>query len=338
MHVISGGVFNVRDEMKLSRRGFLRRTTAGLALAGSASHGGVAIEAAQSSPTSRSSATSSLLPGVSIEEAGRWLKSYRIWDVHTHLNRFAGATTEEKVDDCLRWADHMGVERMLVLTAASGGRDPDAEKLRMMNDECIKAVNRAPDRYLGCAFMNPNYPQACLDEINRCVRDGPLIGLKFEFDTVRLANSPEMDPIIARIGELHGVVMHHTFIQTVGNFPGESTPKEVAALARRHPSVTIFCGHTGGTWELGIREVKGVPNLYADLSGSDPTSGYTEMAVRELGPEQVLYGSDIEGRSFASQISKVLGANVPESARQLILGGNLRRLMQPVMKAKGMKI
>jgi len=269
---------------------------------------------------------------------GKWLKSYRIWDVHTHLERFAGATTEEKVDDCLHWADHMGVERMLLLTAASGGRDPDAAALRMMNDECIKAVKKAPDRIFGCAFMNPNYAQACLDEIDRCVRDGPLVGLKFEFDTVRLANSQEMDPIISRIGELHGVVMHHTFIQTLGSFPGESTPKEMAELARRHPSVTIFCGHTGGTWELGIREMRGVPNLYSDLSGSDAVSGFTEMVVRELGPEQVLYGSDIEGRSFASQISKVLGANIPDSTRYLILGGNMRRLMEPVMKARGMKI
>jgi len=323
---------------QVTRRKFMQRTTAGLAMAGAASRAGSAFEAAQSPHPSQSASVPTSAHGVPIAEVGTWLKSYRIWDVHTHLNRFAGATTEEKVDDCLRWADHMRVERMLLLTAASGGRDPDAEGLRKMNDECVKAVKRAPDRFFGCAFMNPDYGQACLDEMNRCVRDGPLVGIKFEFDTIRLASSPEMDPIISRIGELHGVVMHHTFIQTTGSFRGESSPKEMAILARRHPSVTIFCGHTGGTWELGIRQMRGVPNLYSDLSGSDSVSGFTEMAVRELGPEQVLYGSDIWGRSFASQISKVLGANIPDSARHLILGGNMRRLMEPVMKARGMKI
>lgn len=328
----------MNEEMKLSRRRFLQRTSAGLAV-GVAGRAGAASESAQTASKSLSSSLPSPVHGLPpIDGVGKWLKSYRIWDVHTHLNRFAGATTEEKVDDCLRWADHMGVERMLLLTAASGGRDPDGEKLRMMNDECMKAVKRAPDRFFGCAFMNPDYGQACLDEINRCVRDGPLVGIKFEFDTVRLAGSPEMDPIISRIGELHGVVMHHTFIQTVGNFRGESTPREMAILARRHPSVTIFCGHTGGTWELGIREMRGVPNLYSDLSGSDSVSGFTEIAVRELGAEQVLYGSDVWGRSFASQISKVLGANIPDSTRHLILGENMRRLMGPTMKARGMKI
>jgi uncharacterized protein len=49
----------------------------------------------------------------------------------------------------------------------------------------------------------------------------------------------------------------------------------------------------------------------------------------------VIYGSDVGGRSFASQLSKVLGARVPDSDKKLILGGNLRRLLAPVLRAKG---
>ena len=60
------------------------------------------------------------------------------------------------------------------------------------------------------------------------------------------------------------------------------------------------------------------------------------MAVRELGAERVIYGSDVGGRSFASQIAKVIGADVPDSAKESILGGNLRRLLQPSLKAKGL--
>ena len=59
---------------------------------------------------------------------------------------------------------------------------------------------------------------------------------------------------------------------------------------------------------------------------SNPTSGFVEMAVRELGAERVIYGSDAFGRSFASQLGKVMGADIPEPARRLVLGENLRRL------------
>jgi predicted TIM-barrel fold metal-dependent hydrolase len=62
------------------------------------------------------------------------------------------------------------------------------------------------------------------------------------------------------------------------------------------------------------------------------------MAVRELGPERIIYGSDIGGRSFASQIAKVQGADVPEMAKRLILKGNLRRMLLPILDRKGVRV
>jgi predicted TIM-barrel fold metal-dependent hydrolase len=87
---------------------------------------------------------------------------------------------------------------------------------------------------------------------------------------------------------------------------------------------------------LGIRIIRETKNVYADIAGSDPTSGFVEMAVRELGAERVLYGSDVGGRSFASQVAKVLGAEITDEEKRLILGGNIRRLLQPVLQAKGL--
>jgi hypothetical protein len=337
-----------------SRREFL--TSAGVAAAGLAGASSRAANDPQAvAPGKTPPAAPSSGHGAAMMDETALLKSYHIWDVHTHLNRFAGDTIEAKVADCLRFADRMGVERMLVLTAGSGGGPepglPDAEGLRKMNDVCIAAVKTAPDRLFGCAFMNPTHLQACLDEINRCVRDGPLVGLKFEDDTIRhpgdvpgmkTYGTPRslevLDPIFARAGELKAVIMHHTFMSTLGpQNPGESTTMEIVEVAKRHPNTSVFVGHIGGNWELGGRPLRGVKNCYGDLSGSDPTSGYVEMMVRELGAEHVMYGSDIEGRSFASQLSKVLGANISDSDRRLILGGNMRRVMEPVMKARGMK-
>ena len=60
-----------------------------------------------------------------------------------------------------------------------------------------------------------------------------------------------------------------------------------------------------------------------------------EIAVRELGPERVVLGSDVGGRSFASQLAKVLGADIAGSAKELVLGGNLRRMLAPMLRAKG---
>jgi len=60
--------------------------------------------------------------------------------------------------------------------------------------------------------------------------------------------------------------------------------------------------------------------------------------VRELGAERVLYGSDAGGRSFASQLAKVHGADIPERSKRLILADNLKRLLGPILKKKGLRM
>ena len=62
------------------------------------------------------------------------------------------------------------------------------------------------------------------------------------------------------------------------------------------------------------------------------------MAVRELGPERIIWGSDAGGRTFASQLGKVMGADIPETAKNLILGGNLKRMMMPILQRKGIRL
>ena len=60
--------------------------------------------------------------------------------------------------------------------------------------------------------------------------------------------------------------------------------------------------------------------------------------MRELGAERVLYGSDAPGRSFASQLAKVDGADIPDDAKRLILGENLKRLLTPILRDKGVRL
>lgn len=258
----------------------------------------------------------------------------RIWDLHLHLAGFSGATPEEQTDALVKFADRMGIERWVLSIPLQ--YDPTPEQFRDANDIALRSIKRAPGRTFGLVYLSPNHLQASLDEFDRCVRDGPMIGVKLW--VAKHCDAPELDPIIERAEKHQAITFQHTYLKNQGNLPGESTPMELAALARRHPGARIILGHTGADWELGIRAVRDLKYVTADLAGSDPTAGFVEMAVRELGAERVLYGSDAGGRSFASQLAKVLGANIPESAKTEILGGNLRRLLAPIMKAKGMRI
>ncbi len=262
--------------------------------------------------------------------------SFEIWDLHCHFNGVPGTTPEARLGHLLEFADRLGIARLCVFMGMEWSYDPSPEKLRLDNDQVLRAISHFPGRAFGFVYLNPKQTRASLDELNRCVADGPMVGVKFW--VAQHCNAPELDPLIARAAELKALVFQHTWLKLTGNLPGESTPMELAELAARHPNANIVCGHSGGDWERGLPAIRPHRNVYADLAGGDPTAGFTEMAVRELGAERVLYGSDVGGRSFASQLGKIFGAKIPNSAKRLICGENLKRLLRPILASKGIRV
>lgn len=257
-----------------------------------------------------------------------------IWDAHCHLSGVSG-TVEERIDQLLKHADRMGIERLMMSMGMSFIADPSPEEVRKQNDAVLKAIAHAPDRIMGIVYLNPKHTQESLAEMDRCVRDGPMVGVKLW--VAMRCNRPELDPIARRAAELKIPVLQHSYDRVGDNMPGESSCADLAALAARHPDVSFICAHTGNDWERGIRMIRATKNVCAEVCGSDPCAGFVEMAVRELGAERVIYGSDAGGRSFASQLAKVTSAELPDAAQRLILGGNLRRLLEPRLARKGAK-
>ena len=258
-----------------------------------------------------------------------------IWDLHCHLSGVAGDTPEARLGKLLEFADRLGIARLCVSMGMEWSYDPSPEELRRQNDEVLRAIAAHRDRAFGLVYLNPRHTAASLDELNRCVRDGPMVGVKL-WVAVR-CNAPELDPIIDRAAELEAPVLQHTWIKVTGNLPGESTPMDLAELAARHPRAKLVCGHSGGDWEVGIRAIRPHPNVSTELAGGDPMAGLTEMAVGVLGAERVIYSSDAPGRSFASQLAKVHGADIPDDARRLIFAENLKGLLAPILKRKGVR-
>lgn len=259
-----------------------------------------------------------------------------IWDLHCHLSGVDGQTPDERIAQIMVYADRMGIERLVFFMGYPMLVDPSPDDLRRQNDQVLQAISHWHDRAFGFAYVSPRHVDASLEEVERCVVNGPMVGIKLW--VAQRCSDEQIDPIIKRCAELKAAVYQHTWHKAGGNQEGESTPADFAQLATRHPETPLICGHTGGDWELGIRTVRGLKNVSIDLAGSDPTSGFVEMAVRELGPERIIYGSDIGGRSFASQIAKVQGADVPETAKRLIFKGNLRRMLLPILDEKGVRV
>ena len=288
----------------------------------------------------------SFCAGGSLALAGRvsWLSHAsesggrtQVWDVHSHLHSVPGDTPDDRMAALIQFADRLGVERLILSQGYSADRHPTPQQLREENNRVMRALRRFPDRAYGSVYLSPAYPDFSLQEFDRCVRDGPMVAIG-ELEADKRCNIPEMDPIVERAAAMKVPILQHTWLKIGGTEPGESTPYDLVELAQRHPQVQFICAHTGGDWERGIRIIRATKNVSAETAGFDPTSGVVEMAVRELGAERVIYGSDVGGRSFASQLAKVIGADIPDSAKELILGGNLRRMLTSILQAKGYRV
>jgi predicted TIM-barrel fold metal-dependent hydrolase len=124
-------------------------------------------------------------------------------------------------------------------------------------------------------------------------------------------------------------VLHHAWYKATAEVASESTPAEVASLARRFPAVIFIMAHLGGGRERGVLDVADCANLLVDTSGSQPEAGMVEYAVRRLGPERVIFGSDWPIRDFGTQVGRVSGAELTPEEQELIFRGNAARLLAP---------
>lgn len=130
-----------------------------------------------------------------------------IWDGHAHLSGVPGRTPDERMARLIEFMDRMGIARIVVFMGMEWSYEPTPEKLRQENDEVIQALSHWHHRAFGYVYLNPKFTQESLAELDRCVKDGPLVGVKLW--VAAHCNERELDPIIARAAELKAPILQH---------------------------------------------------------------------------------------------------------------------------------
>jgi hypothetical protein len=273
------------------------------------------------------------------------LVDLRIWDTHYH-GFLTGTEPIKQHHEMMFYVERMGIER--VISVDIGGTLQDPLDPKPHDREQLEILKKHKDKISGIIPIDPGFPDESCKKMEEWIRNGPCIGIKYVGGNKLgiTCDHPNNDKIIRLAVELNAVIYIHTWIKVGGtprvpggaNLKGESTPAHVAALAKRFPDVKMICGHSGGDWELGTREIRPYENVYFEFSGADPQSGSVDFAVNELGADRIVWGGHGPSRSFATELSKVLDASIPNTDRMKIFGGNYRRLAAPIMKKKGVAV
>lgn len=266
------------------------------------------------------------------------LKAYRIWDSyftpsHSHPGADGSSRLIADMERSLPTINAGQFEKLCYFAHVGIGTTSDTtleNLLRSDPEVVLKPLHQWPERLIGMIQLNANNVPKSLDAINRWIADGPMRGVYFPGGGpgAMTCDHRNFIPLVKRITELGGVIMQHTWFKTGGKQgPGESTPSELVRLAKRFPSQKFIAAHAGGEWERGIRAVRDQANVLIETSGFDPTAGFIEMAVRELGAERIVFGSHLPSRSLGTELGKIIGANISEPDKKQILGENFRRLL-----------
>src|SRR5215216_4073118 len=133
-----------------------------------------------------------------------------IWDAHCHLSGVPGDTPQERMSHLIRFADRMGIERLCVFMGMNWSHDPTPEDMRHQNDDVLAAIKGWSNRVFGFVYLNPNHVEESLQEFERCVVNGPMVGVKLW--VAKHCNAPELDPLLRRAAECDAVVLQHTYI------------------------------------------------------------------------------------------------------------------------------
>jgi predicted TIM-barrel fold metal-dependent hydrolase len=273
------------------------------------------------------------------------LVALRIWDTHFHgFLRGQDPVAQFRANNF--YVERMGIERSISLEI--GGTLADPLKPAPHDAEVRKILETEQDRVSGITPIEPGFPEESCAKMEKWIRNGPCIGIKYVGGNKSgvVCSHPNSDPIIRLAAELNATIYIHTWLKIGGtprlpgrdNLPGESTPMDVVALAKRFPNVQFICGHSGGDWELGVRVVRPQKNVLLEFAGSDPHSGSVDLAVKELGIDRVVWGGHGPSRSYATELGKVLDADLSRAERMKIFGGNFRKLAAPIFRQKGLKI
>jgi hypothetical protein len=249
---------------------------------------------------------------VEFGRTGRRPAEMEFHDCHGHLGGLAAHyhIPDGDLKGIVHEMDRLGVRQVCAFSFAGVFGDE-----RFGNDIVAEAVRRYPERFVGFTLLNPHRGRdGMLRELERCARLG-LRGVKL---IAYYQGYPEEGPLVdvacQWAHERRQIILNHNW----------GSAAQLARLLASYPDACFIAGHTTTAYaEL----MKRFGNFYVC---SCPLLGprECERVVAAIGADRLLFGSDLQDLPVAWGLGPILFARLPVESKRMILGGNLKRLLE----------
>jgi predicted TIM-barrel fold metal-dependent hydrolase len=241
-----------------------------------------------------------------------------IIDCHCHAGKGDGLTgpwdTAAPLEGYLRRAARAGIDRTVLFSVFH-------TDYAVANRQVARIVASRPDRFMGFAFVHPARDRGRIyPMLKEAVEEHGFVGIKIHRHDGRITR--EVCETARRFS-----------LPVLYDPMGEVSIAEL--LAQEYPDVPFILPHLGSfsdDWRAQLAFVDHLvrhPNIYTDTSGVRRFD-LLEQAARRAGPNKILFGSDGPWLHPGVELAKVRALGLPPPEEQLVLGGNLLRLIKRV--------
>ncbi len=258
-------------------------------------------------------------------------------DAHCHLGPglraqapFGPLFKADTAESLVALLDEVDIERAVIFAPSwQGGwddtdfNDPAYERA---NAAVAEAVNAHPDRFIGFGRVNPKFGSAAVAELERCFGEYSFRGLKLdnEADGFYPTDLRLLGPLAELVRANKGAIIVHT-----GFHPCE--PLIFLPLAQAFPDVPLILGHMGGRILIdAVITAQHASNVYLETSGQMP--GYIARAVKAVGADRVIFGTDIPFNIPSVETERIRSIGLPAEDLAKITEGNISKILRITAK------
>ena len=193
------------------------------------------------------------------------------------------------------------------------------------NDDAFRVVNQT-DGLLQWVVIDPTKPRT-YEQAEQMLRTPKCVGIKVHPEEHDYLIAEHGQAIFAFAAERGAVVLAHSSEE-------KSLAADYVRFANAFPEVKLIIAHLGCGWDGDLtHQVRAIQqskhgNLFTDTSSAKSiTPNLIEWAVREIGAERILYGTDTPLYFAPMQRARIDHADLGERERRLILRDNAVRLL-----------
>jgi len=246
-----------------------------------------------------------------------------IIDAHMHVGQpgvfFAPETT---LDHILYRMDQLNISSAICT---------DNQSLTNVSMESMAELRsnfeRSGSRIHYLAVYDPRRANECIEMIRECQDWAGLAGIKIHPSFHGVSAEDESYDGIWQFASKNSLpILSHTWSSSDYNpIQRLSTPERFERYLKTYGDVKFVLGHAGGRGagrHDAVRIVNEYPNAYLDFAGDVFCHSLIESLVDSVPVEKILFGTDFPWIDPRANLSRVLLADIPTSAKQYILHEN----------------